>query len=307
MSVYLTPGIYRRVPPVPRRDLARVRTDIAGFAGYAERGPLVIGRPVSEAEVRQLAVRLTSFKAFQTIFGGFTSRGFLAYAVRAFFANGGTTCYVTRIAATRHPDPWQRPRAASYALPAGDGPAQPVGQLAATAAIGAFEIELDTTAGVEHGDLIAISGAGLSLHAMVEAVLDPQRLRLAAPLRVALEAGMTVERYAPALRVQATSAGSWGQRVRLKIRPLEFGDAVGEFSLRVQVARGEDQERPLEEEFYKRLSLDPASELYAPSVIAALSSTIEMEATGASSLLAGAGPLRSGPVDLEGGDRKSVV
>ena len=59
--------------PVP----AAVRTDVAGFIGLAQRGP--VHQPV----------RLASWTQFQAVFGGYDPRGWLAYAVNGFFANGG--------------------------------------------------------------------------------------------------------------------------------------------------------------------------------------------------------------------------
>lgn len=85
MPELLTPGLYfemRDPAPVVRG----VRTDIAGFVGIAERGP--IGRPV----------RIESWRGFQAIYGAFITGGFLAYAVKGFFENGGRTCYIVRAA-----------------------------------------------------------------------------------------------------------------------------------------------------------------------------------------------------------------
>ena len=70
-----------------------VGTSTAGFLGLAERGP-VIGRPVL----------LTSFAEYQRRFGGYLSEleygscRFLPNAVEQFFTNGGSTCYVMRVA-----------------------------------------------------------------------------------------------------------------------------------------------------------------------------------------------------------------
>lgn len=83
---YLRPGAYmeRADTRVPSRVL--VRTDIAAFVGIAETGPLHEPVPVQ------------SFRQFQTRFGGFTGAGYLAYAVRGFFENGGRRCWVVRVA-----------------------------------------------------------------------------------------------------------------------------------------------------------------------------------------------------------------
>ena len=67
--------------PVP----AAVRTDVAGFVGLAQRGPA------------HQPVRITSWSQFQAVFGGYDPRGWLAYAVNGFFANGGDACWVVRV------------------------------------------------------------------------------------------------------------------------------------------------------------------------------------------------------------------
>lgn len=86
MPEYLTPGVYVEfrdaAPPVIRR----VRTDITGFVGLAERGPL--NEPV----------QIESWRQFQARFGSFVPYSFLAYAVKGFFENGGRTCFIVRIA-----------------------------------------------------------------------------------------------------------------------------------------------------------------------------------------------------------------
>jgi phage tail sheath protein FI len=82
---YQTPGVYLEKP----RQVERVspqRTDIVGFVGLAERGPL------------HTPVRVTNWREFQGTFGGFLSYAHLAYSVRAFFENGGQGCWVVRVA-----------------------------------------------------------------------------------------------------------------------------------------------------------------------------------------------------------------
>ena len=70
-----------------------VSTSTAGFLGLAERG-LVKGTPEY----------LTSFAEYVRKFGGYLPENaygknrFLPYAVEQFFANGGSRCYVMRVA-----------------------------------------------------------------------------------------------------------------------------------------------------------------------------------------------------------------
>src|SRR5215469_2340393 len=93
ITAYVTPGIYLLPPPPPPPDIRLVKTDIAGFVGFAERGP-VLQKTDADPAGAQAALKLTSWQDFRLKFGGFISNSFLAYAVRAFFANGGASCYV---------------------------------------------------------------------------------------------------------------------------------------------------------------------------------------------------------------------
>jgi hypothetical protein len=105
-----------------------VRTDIAGFVGYCERGPLPIASdfPDGKFKPEQVALKITSWKQFQANFGGFLPYGYLAYAVRAFFENGGNTCYVARVAAVAADRGSDWPALAAVPLPSVD-PRHPVG------------------------------------------------------------------------------------------------------------------------------------------------------------------------------------
>lgn len=85
MKTYRTPGVYFEPAEPPRRTVQEVRTDIAGFVGVAERGPL------------HTPVRVENPEQFRTRFGGPVAYGFLAYAVEGFFANGGDVCWVVRV------------------------------------------------------------------------------------------------------------------------------------------------------------------------------------------------------------------
>ena len=72
--------------PNPQRIGPR-RTDVAGFVGIAERGPL--HTPVKIESSRQFTDRPSADRCRD---------GYLAYAVAGFFENGGRTCWVVRVA-----------------------------------------------------------------------------------------------------------------------------------------------------------------------------------------------------------------
>jgi phage tail sheath protein FI len=81
-----TPGVYYERVDASAPAISLLRTDIAGFVGIATRGPLHQPLPVQ------------SWRQFQAYFGDFTGAGYLAYAARAFFENGGQRCWVVRVA-----------------------------------------------------------------------------------------------------------------------------------------------------------------------------------------------------------------
>lgn len=85
MPNYLSPGVYVEEVSARSRSIEGVPTSTAGFVGTTERG--------------SLAPRLiTSFSEFQRFYGGnCSSSAYLPHAVRGFFQNGGTRCYVARV------------------------------------------------------------------------------------------------------------------------------------------------------------------------------------------------------------------
>jgi hypothetical protein len=398
------------LPALP--DIRLVRTDIAGFFGFAERGPLVDPSEPNPGVRAQAAVKLTSWDDFRRAFGGFLPYSYLAYAVRGFFATGGETCYVVRVGVAKTP-----PAVALMPLPAaiistqiasstltaqlsgndsgssaaqgqadiqldvpvslpvtsviaiGDsgfkpqftvtsvidsqnitvqppldstqagapvfaltGPAvaTPITSVTTVSTIGATQIQLDSTDvnGIEQGSLIAIGDpiggecvsvasvvddqvitvqpALTSAHAVGEQVYpiagsaltvaaakgntilqvgsttnfakddlvsiegggvteirvltaDPtaSTIQLGLPLNSPYDTGTVVRKYTAALTVSAYSAGQWGNRIRLTIKPLDNGNAVTHFSMLVSLDQGDDLAQPLQQEFYPLLSLDP--------------------------------------------------
>jgi phage tail sheath protein FI len=84
----LTPGVYFEFQDAAPPVIRRVRSDIAGFVGLAERGFL------------NRAVQIDSWRQFQAHFGNFVPYSYLAYAIKGFFENGGRTCFIVRIAGT---------------------------------------------------------------------------------------------------------------------------------------------------------------------------------------------------------------
>jgi phage tail sheath protein FI len=93
MAEYLSPGVYVEEYDNSPRSIEGVGTSTAGFIGLAEKGP-VEGSPLL----------VTNMKSFKQYFGGYLTEfgygeyRFLANSVEQFFENGGTKCFVMRVA-----------------------------------------------------------------------------------------------------------------------------------------------------------------------------------------------------------------
>lgn len=92
MAEYLAPGVYVEEFDSGVKAMEGVGTSTAGFIGMAVRGP-TRGKP-------RLVTNVTDF---HKKFGGYLGEEygehrFLSYAVEQFFANGGSRCYIMRVA-----------------------------------------------------------------------------------------------------------------------------------------------------------------------------------------------------------------
>lgn len=83
MPQYLAPGVYIEEVAGPQ-PIEGVGTATGAFVGIAERGPL--GK----------ALLITNWTQYVESFGGFIANGYLPNAVRHFFDEGGSRCYVVR-------------------------------------------------------------------------------------------------------------------------------------------------------------------------------------------------------------------
>ena len=90
MAHYLSPDVYVRETDF-RYYVKQISTTAAAMIGVAERGPINKVRLV------------TSWEQFQNTYGGYIADGYLAYAARAFFDNGGHMLYVNRVAHLQDP------------------------------------------------------------------------------------------------------------------------------------------------------------------------------------------------------------
>lgn len=84
MAEYLSPSVYVEELSSGVKPIEGVGTSTAGFVGHAVKGVIGVATPIN------------NFSEFQKSFGGVFSNGFLAFAVKAFFDEGGRSCYVVR-------------------------------------------------------------------------------------------------------------------------------------------------------------------------------------------------------------------
>lgn len=93
MAEYLSPGVYVEEFDSGGKPMEGVGTSTAGFIGLAEKGP-----------TEGLPQLITNFSEFRRTYGDYLSQNefenyrFLAYGVESFFVNGGSRCYVMRVA-----------------------------------------------------------------------------------------------------------------------------------------------------------------------------------------------------------------
>src|SRR2546421_12023854 len=111
MPNYLAPGVYMEEVSSGSRPIEGVGTAVAGFVGFAEKGP------VSQPTL------VTNWTQFTRVFGGFVEDAYLPYSVYGYFLNGGGSAYVIRL-----PDGPVRAEASASpaAVPALEGGTAPV-------------------------------------------------------------------------------------------------------------------------------------------------------------------------------------
>ncbi len=98
-TTYLAPGVYVEEVSSGSRPIEGVGTSIAGFIGFAEKGPY------------NTPVLITNWTQYRETFGDFIEGAYLAHSVYGYFNNGGGICYVVRLGGNGRgaaPQPAQR-------------------------------------------------------------------------------------------------------------------------------------------------------------------------------------------------------
>ncbi|MEV6875389.1 phage tail sheath C-terminal domain-containing protein [Amycolatopsis sp. NPDC051128] len=225
MPEYLSPGVYVEEVDAGPRPIAGVSTSTAGMVGVTQRGPTT-GKPKL----------VTNFLEFQTTFGGFLpepdplvrdkwasdpaegGRWWLfPLAVKGFFDNGGQRLYVKRVAAGGA-------QAASGTVGAGL-----VSQITQDAAAGATTLQLAHLAGFTGTDDVTVfrGSDNVEIGPVTITAYDAGtgRVTLGTPLAAEVKTarGDYVQKdtrdATPSLRFSASSPGSWGRAVQVRIQP----------------------------------------------------------------------------------------
>ncbi len=111
MAEYLAPGVYVEEVSFRSKSIEGVPTSTTGYAGMTRFGPVRYPAGPTTSEPRLV----TSFTEFESVFGGLEllhAPGaaddrlcYVAHAARAFFMNGGTRLYISRVFSPRGIDP----------------------------------------------------------------------------------------------------------------------------------------------------------------------------------------------------------
>jgi len=85
MAEFSSPGVRIRELRAGVPQIRGVPTSVGAFLGKTLRGPA------------NKAIRITSFPQYQRIFGSYDQNSYMAENVKAFFDNGGSECWITRV------------------------------------------------------------------------------------------------------------------------------------------------------------------------------------------------------------------
>lgn len=100
-TTYYAPGVYIEEPDRGTKPIQGVSTSVTAFIGFTKRAEKL--QDSSDYLTRSIVgepTLITSWAQFERYFGGYEEQAYLPYAVRGFFDNGGTRCYVISVRTT---------------------------------------------------------------------------------------------------------------------------------------------------------------------------------------------------------------
>jgi phage tail sheath protein FI len=316
MGTYLSPGIYTREVDFSFY-VKQISTSSCGMVGVAERGP--INKPVL----------VTSWEQFINKFGSYLQAGYLAYAARAFFDNGGSVLFVNRIAHLT--DPTDRNtltavkaqvvlkdrRVATASLVTGTVGTDRIAWRALLPGAAGNGISIELVASGNDTPLsVEVLGQAITVNLATDGVGDPVSTAdqvvaavVGSPYASALVTAETQETGVvqaavsanlsggmdamDTLKVRAADEGTWGERLSVQVEDGSL-DPSGAFNLVVR-HKGEVVE------VFKDLSMDEAASNHVELVVNERSDFITVEDLGTASGLPLDRPV-IGVFDLSGGD-----
>jgi phage tail sheath protein FI len=278
MPEYLTPGVYVEEVSFRAPSIEGVGTSTAAFVG-----PTLTG-PVSTATDPQTPELLTSFGDFQNIYGGFGNiaisvngqspvANYLALSVQAFFNNGGSQLYVSRVFAPRSSsDLGLASGGVSNVAVAARFPGAS-GNQGVSVALNATKTQLATVGGLSAGSLLAIvtapatttaapptstaapttTGAPTTTAAPTTTTAGPTTTTTPAPTTTPLPAGTTVTFYTNG------TAGTFSSSSGGTALPSTLGATATLYLLTMQVTAMSAAGSP---QVYNGLGFDPAHPNY---------------------------------------------
>lgn len=316
MTAYLSPGVYTKETDFSFY-VKQISTSACGMIGIAEKGP--INKPTL----------VTSWEQFVRRFGSYIADGYLAYAARAFFDNGGQVLYVNRTA--HYTDPADRNtlaakcanvvlknrRAVAASLNTGTIGTDRIVWTAKTAGAAGDSI---TVALVKSGNntplSVEVAGQAITVHLATNGTGDATSTAVQVASAIGAHAGASalvtaassdtgvVEAAAAThlaggrdatdtLKVNAINEGKWGDALSVQIAD-GTQDAANEFDLVVRL-RGETVE------VFKNLSMDESKTNHVEIVVNEVSEFIAVDDLSASANAASDRPA-VGTFSLAAGD-----
>ena len=94
-ATYGAPGVYVEERPSGSMPLQGVGTAVAAFVGFTRTYNADAGDPSDPEGVKPQLV--TSWPQYERIYGGFAKGAMLPHAVKGYFENGGSLCFIVRI------------------------------------------------------------------------------------------------------------------------------------------------------------------------------------------------------------------
>ena len=203
MPSYKTPGIYFEKIDTATKSVLGLRTDIPGFVGIAERGPL------------NTSVRIESWKRFWAVFGGFIPQGYLAYAVQGFFENGGKICYVTRIT------DFELAERSEILL---FDKSEEITKLVKSVNSSATELEVTSIGSFSQGDYIMLGND--EYYYEITSTPVGNTFTISPELANSYGKNTKVKKVNPSLKVRAINEGQWGKKLKITLNQDSLGSTI---------------------------------------------------------------------------------